>query len=285
MTIAFWTRLACAAVASALCACSAPASGDAAHPRAAAARIVSLMPSLTEDLCRVGAAGQIVGVSQFSDDIPCVRGVPQVAGFASVDAERIIALHPDAVFAIPAQRRMTEPLRRAGLRLVFVKDDAFGDIFTDLRAAGELTGHETQAAQAVRELRAETKRLRAAIHGKHRPAVFVALGAGPIWTVGPSSYIAALLRLAGAENAVRSLPAAYGQYSAEALLKLQPDAILTDNATGVAQALDREPWRSLRAVRERRVFVLSQPSIVERPGPRYNEGLHWLIAALRPLER
>ena len=243
------------------------------------------MPSLTEDLCRVGAGKQIVGVSQFSDDIPCVRGVPQVAGFASIDAERIIALHPDAVLAIPSQRRMTEPLRRAGIRLAYVKDDAYGDIFTDLRAAGAVSGHEAQAAQAVRSLQRQTQRLRAALHGKRHPAVFVALGAGPIWTVGPTSYIATLLRLAGAENAVRSLPSAYGQYSAEALLKLQPDAIVTDNATGVAQALDREPWRSLRAVRERRVFVLDQPSIVERPGPRYNEGLHWLIAALRPLER
>ncbi len=256
-----------------------------AAPLQPAHRVVSLIPSLTEDLCRVGAGAQIVGVSQYSEDIPCVRGVAQVGGFSSIDVERIIALHPDAVVAIPSQKRLAEPLERAGISVRYYRDDAFDDIFTDLQAVGALTGHSREASDAVRSLRAQTRALQRSMHARNHPRVFVALGPGPIWTVGPSSYIATMLRLAGAENAVRSLPAAYGQYSAEALVRLDPDAILTDKDTGVQAVLDREPWRSLRAVRNHHVFVMTNPSIVERPGPRYNEGLRWLIDALEPLER
>jgi len=277
----FIARAACAVAIVALSACS--QSRSSTHAAAPPQRIVSLIPSLTEDLCALGVAHRIVGVSQFSDDIPCVRGVTQVAGFSSIDTERVIALHPDLVVGIPSQRRMAEPLERAGLQVEFLNNDSYADIFTGLTRLGELTQTQHRAKELSEQLKDETARLQRSAHFTHAPRVFVALGGAPIWTVGPSSYIATLLRLAGAQNAVTQLPAAYAQYSAEALVALQPDAILTDNATGVTQLLGREPWRSLHAVQRDRVFVLTDPSILERPGPRYNQGLKWLIERLRPI--
>ena len=47
-------------------------------------------------------------------------------------------------------------------------------------------------------------------------------------------------------------------------------------------ALAAQPWRSLRAVQAGRVYVLADADILERPGPRYNDGLAWLIARLHP---
>jgi len=214
-----------------------------------------------------------------------VRGVPQVGGFSSVDSERIIALHPDLVVGIPSQRRIAEPLERAGVHVEYLQNDGYTDIFATLKRLGELTHSEQRATDVSKKLRAETARLQRSAHYRHPPSVFVALGGAPIWTVGPSSYIASLLRLAGARNAVTKLPGAYAQYSAEALVALQPDAILTDDTTGVTQVLGREPWRSLRAVQRGRVLILSDPSILERPGPRYNEGLKWLIERLQPISK
>ncbi len=59
------------------------------------------------------------------------------------------------------------------------------------------------------------------------PRVFVVLGSGPIFTVGDASYIGKLITLAGGENAAR-LNVAYGAYSAEALLAVQPDVLVAD---------------------------------------------------------
>jgi ABC-type Fe3+-hydroxamate transport system substrate-binding protein len=66
---------------------------------------------------------------------------------------------------------------------------------------------------------------------------------------------------------------------------LQPDAIVATDDAHVELLLDRQPWRSLRAVRERHVFILNDPGILARPGPRYNEGLAWLIERLRPIAK
>jgi ABC-type Fe3+-hydroxamate transport system substrate-binding protein len=248
-----------------------------------AKRIVTLMPSFAEDLCAIGAGARLVGVSEYSDGAACARGLPRVANFAAVDAERIIALRPDAVVGIPAQAVLTAPLRRAGIPTVFLPDNSYEDIFTDIRRLGAMSAHERQAARVIASLQQRTRALQQGARFTHVPSVFVVLQAEPIWTVGPHSYISTLLQLAGARNAVGSLPRAYAQYSAEALVRLQPDAIVAGSDTRLSSLLDREPWRSLRAVRAKHVFILADPGVLERPGPAYNEGLSWLIEHLRPL--
>jgi len=270
------------AAAALLSACAqSPKSGAATVSHAK--RIVTLMPSFAEDLCALGAGSQLVGVSEYSESATCARGKPRVANFAAVDVERIIALRPDAVVAIPAQRVLTAPLRRTGIATAYMPDDSYGDIFTDIRQLGAISGRPRQAANVIAALQQRTQDLRRSEHFAYRPRVFVLLQAQPIWTVGPQSYISTLLQLAGARNAVVALPRPYAQYSAEALLRLQPDAIVAGGDTGLGGLLDREPWRSLRAVREKRVFILADPDVLERPGPNYNEGLSWLIEHLRPL--
>jgi len=252
-----------------------------------ALRIVTLTPALAEDVAAIGARAQLVGVSEFSDDVPNAATLPRVADFTSVDAERIIALHPDLVVGIPSQSRLVAPLRRLGIRVVLIADNTYDDIFIDLRTLGALTGHAAGARAEVARLQAQTARLRAGvIRRTYRPSVFVAVGASPIWTVGPSSYIAKLIELAGGEDAAGDLRAPWGQYSGEALLRVQPDAIVSDSDAGLIAVEDREPWRSLRAVREGHVFVITDRRVDNaffRPGPHYNEGLRWLIERLSSL--
>lgn len=260
-------------------------SGTPAHRSApqSAKRIVSLVPSLTEDLCAVGAAKQLAGVSTFSEDIPCAKGLPQVNNFASIDSEAVLRLHPALVIGIPAQRGMAEPLQHAGIPTLFMKDDSYGDLFADITQLGKVSGHEEQARRLNLSLRARTQQLRAREHFKRAPSVFFVEQALPLWTVGPQSYIATLIQLAGGRLATQSLPRAYAQYSTEALARLDPDAIVAGGDAHLDAVLSREPWRSLRAVREHHVFILQNAALLVRPGPRYNEGLSWLIERLRPL--
>ncbi|HLX25901.1 MAG TPA: helical backbone metal receptor [Candidatus Cybelea sp.] len=247
-------------------------------------RIVALVPSFVEDLFAIGAGSQVVGVSVYGNDVPGAEHIPVVADFSSVDSEKIVALHPDLVLGIPAQGRLLDALQRAGIDVVLLKDDSYGDIFLDLTVIGDLSGHSREAGALTARLSHETDTIRAKTRSfKHVPSVFVALGTGPIWTVGPKSYIAKLIELAGGRNAASDLPEAYGQYSAEALLRAQPDAIVTDRAVHLETVLDREPWRSLRAVQQHHIFIVDPAAILERPGPGYTEGLRWLVERLTPL--
>jgi iron complex transport system substrate-binding protein len=247
-------------------------------------RIVALMPSLVEDFFAVGAGSQVVGVSVYSDSVAGAKGLPVVADFSSVDVERIVALRPDLVVGIPAQARLVEPLKRAGLTVVLLPDDTYGNIFTNITVAGDLSGHAEQAGALASRLAKQTAQLRARTQSfKRHPSVFVVLGTGPIWTAGRKSYIGTLIAMAGGRNAAADLDAAYGQYSAEALLRDQPDAIVTDPSVHLDAVLHSEPWRSLTAVQRGRIFTVNPAAMLERPGPHYNEGLRWLVERLTPL--
>ncbi|MGB6986330.1 MAG: helical backbone metal receptor [Candidatus Aquilonibacter sp.] len=252
-----------------------------------ALRIVTLIPSFAEDVVAIGARAELVGISKFSQDVPNSAALPVVADFESVDSERIIALHPDVVVGIPAQAGVVAPLQRAGIRVVLMRDDSYDDIFNDMRTLGELTGHGAQAKNEIARLQHETARLVATVpHRAYRPSVFVAIGTGPIWTVGPGSYIGRLIELAGGVDAASDLHAAWAEYSEEALVRAQPDAIVAGHDTDLTGVTSREPWRSLRAVHEGHVFAITDPGVENalfRPGPNYNEGLHWLIERLSSL--
>ena len=246
-------------------------------------RIVTLVPSFADDVYAIGAGGELVGVSAFTDR-PQAKQLPRVADSSSVDAEAILTLRPTVVIGIPAQARLTEPLRRAHVRVVLLSDDAYDRIFENLRDHRRSDGpRATKLAPRSRGSGARPLRCRRARQRYvRRPSVFVVLGSGPIWTAGANSYITTLIALAGGTNAASDLHAAYGQYSAEALLRHQPDMLVADAATNLAAVLDREPWRSLRAVRLRHVYSVD-PDLLERPGPSYNEGLRWLVDRLTPL--
>lgn len=245
-------------------------------------RIVSLIPSLTEDLFAIGAGGQVVGVSAYTDFPAAARRLPVVAGFASISTERILALHPDLVVGIVSQASLIDDLRRAGVRVVLLRDDSLPDLEANLRSLGELTGRRVAADALIAQLRARTAALtRSVAPNGRRPSVFVVLGTAPIYTVGQGSYIARLIELAGGTNAAADVRTPYGRYSGEALLARQPDAIVVDPAVRFGEVLGVAPWNALRAVREHRVYTLPDAAILERPGPRYNEGLAWLIDALR----
>jgi len=243
------------------------------------------MPSLTEDLCAIGAAKQLVGVSQFSSSIACAKGLPQVDDAASVDAEKIVSLHPGLVVGIPSQARSVALLKRAGIDVELLPDDTYGDLFNDISKLGALSGHSSEARLLMASLRDKTRHLESSEHFSRRPSVFVVLQTMPVWTVGPHSYISSLIALAGGRNAVASLPQDYAQYSGEALLRLQPDALLATRDAQLVQSLGREPWRSLNAVAKRHVLIAPNADVLYRPGPRYNEALSWLIEQLRPLAK
>ncbi|MGP6188959.1 MAG: ABC transporter substrate-binding protein [Vulcanimicrobiaceae bacterium] len=255
---------------------AAPAAPLGAQPQL---RIVSLIPSLTEDLFAIGAGPQVVAVSQFSDYPPAAAALPAVASMSSVDAERVFRLHPSVVVAIKAQDPLLADLRRLGVPIVLLDDDTYDDIFRTLKTLGRLSGRSQQARALAASLRARTAALERTVPRGPAPRVFVVLGVDPIFTPGGRSYISRLIELAGGRNAA-DLQAAYGRYSAEALLAAQPDVIVADRQSGLTSVLDRPPWNALRAVRAGRVAVIPDADLLERPGPRYNLGLAWLVATI-----
>src|SRR4029079_11359358 len=62
-------------------------------------RIVSLLPSLTETVCALGACDRLVGTDRFSNWPDSAAALPKLGGIEDAHIERIVALKPDVVLA------------------------------------------------------------------------------------------------------------------------------------------------------------------------------------------
>ena len=67
-------------------------------------RIVSLLPSLTESVCALGACARLVGTDRFSNSPTSVIDLPKLGGIDDAQIERIVALRPDVVLLSTSAR-------------------------------------------------------------------------------------------------------------------------------------------------------------------------------------
>ena len=75
-------------------------------------RVVSLVPSVTEILFRIGAGDRVVGVTYHSTFPPEAATRPIIGGFFNPDLQRVRALKPDVIFYAKRQKEIQAQLAR-----------------------------------------------------------------------------------------------------------------------------------------------------------------------------
>ncbi|WP_437904301.1 helical backbone metal receptor [Sorangium sp. So ce327] len=195
-------------------------------------RIVSLVPSDTYSLLRLGARDRLVGRTRYcvapAED---VEGIELVGGTKDADVDRIAALEPDVVVANQEEnsKRDIERLDAAGLRVLVSFPKRVADGVAHLARLARLLGHAAakpgapappaegapgQPPQAAaRELVAAAYRAHAAAEARRRerPPIraFVPIWMDPLMTVHGDTFLSDMLDLVGAQNVFEDRPRRY----------------------------------------------------------------------------
>lgn len=124
-----------------------------AHPPAKAARIVSLVPSLTELVCDLGLAERLVGRTTFCvHPRAVVRSIASVGGTKTVHLDRVRALAPTHVLVNidETPRAVAEELRALGCRVIVTHPNTVRDNSALYRLIGGVfdRAHEAEALAA-----------------------------------------------------------------------------------------------------------------------------------------
>lgn len=177
-------------------------------PRRSHGRIVSLVPSLSEALVRLGLRDRLVGVTAYCVQPPgAFEGLVRVGGTKDTDVDAIAALAPDLVIANQEENtaRVVRRLAEAGI-------DVWVTYPRTVRAGVELLGElaglgaPPELAEAVlgpvraAVATAEAERARARAAGQRPVRVFCAIWRDPWMTVGADTYIHDLIGLCGGAN-------------------------------------------------------------------------------------
>ena len=245
-------------------------------------RIVAMLPSHTETLVAIGAGSKLVATDIFSNHPKAVTDrLPKVGSGYQPDLEAIVALKPDLVLADESTgSRLTEKLAAAGLTVYGGTAQTYNEVFEKIAVLGKLTNHETGALNLITRMRTELNILQASVANLPKVSTYYEIDPTP-YSVGPNSFIGALLSRAGGQTIV---PAALGDFP-----KLDPELIVRANpqvmvGLTLAEAAGRPGWAGLQAVQRGKVFqpTPEENDAISRPGPRLPDALRALIRLLHP---
>lgn len=238
-------------------------------------RIVCLTEEPTETLYALGESDRIVGISGFTvRPARARREKPKVSAFTSARIDRILALQPDFVVGFSdIQADIAAELIRKGVEVWISNHRSVAGILDYIRRLGALVGAGARAIAYADELQRGLDAIAAqAAENGVRPRVYFEEWDDPM--ISGIQWVAELVRIAGGDDI----------FPERAAMSLARDRILADSSDVIARAPEiifgswcgkkfrperlasRPGWESIPAIRDRQLFEIKSPDILQ-PGP------------------
>ena len=248
-----------------------------------AQRVVSLLPSLTETVCALGACHRLVGVDRYANWPAAVRSLPRLGGLEDTQVERIVALKPDLVL-VAVSSRAADRLEALGLPVLALEPKSLAETRQVLRTVALALGRAEQAEQlwASQEarLQAAADRVPPALRGQR---VYFEVSSAP-YAAGEASFLGELLARLGLGNIVPAGMGPFPMLNPEFVVRAQPGLVMA-SSRNLAEMAARPGWGALNALRQQRScgFSEAQADRLVRPGPRLAEGAELIVDCLQRL--
>jgi iron complex transport system substrate-binding protein len=260
-------------------------------PRAAASRVVSIIPATTEMLFAMGAGDRLVAVGTYDRFPPEVDRLPRVGALLDPNVERILSLRPDLVILYGTQTDLRQQLDRAHVPYYPYLHRGLPDITQTIRSLGARVGVASAGNALADRLEQQLADIRAKVGKSPRPKTLLVFGREPgtlrnIDASGGVGFLHDMLETAGGTNALGDIKQQSVMLSTELVLARAPEVIIELRyARGDTTApADLRAWDALQAVpavRNRKVVMLQGEEFVV-PGPRVVLATDRLARTLHP---
>lgn len=244
-------------------------------------RIVSLLPSLTEAVCVLGACDKLVATDRWSNWPASVQGLPKAGGIDDANVEMVVAQRPDLVL-LSSSSRLATRLRGLGLKVAELDAQNLAQLHQLLLNVATLLGKPALGEQHWQALQAETRQAALLVPQAAKAARVYFEVSNTLYAAGESSYIGELLSRLGASNVVPAALGPFPRLSPEFIVRADPDVIIlsAEDAPGLAR---RPGWGRLKAVQQGRVCAVPADAydVLSRPGPRVGLAARFLMQCLK----
>ncbi len=251
-------------------------------------RIISLSPTITEDLFRIGAGKQVVAVDQDSN-YPARAPRTSLSGYTP-NVEAIAGYHPDLVLISYNPQGFAGQLRKLGIKVVTEPAAAnLAQAYKEIDDVGRLTGHESGAASVVRWMQRRMAQIVASVPPLRRHLRVYHELDQTYYSATSKTFIGSIYKLFGFTNVAdgpgQSAHTQYPQLSDEYIVAANPQIIVLADTKccGQSQATvaARPGWNTIAAVEHHRVVGVND-DIASRWGPRIVEFAAAVARIARP---
>lgn len=244
-------------------------------------KIISLSPGVTEKLYEIGAYSKLLARTDYVNYPEKALELPSIGSMYTPKVEKIIEMEPDIVIAeTHFNEKILKKLTEAGIE-VYGRESAnkVEDILDFIIDLGIITDKYYEARGLNGTLLNKIDRTQYVIRDIEKsPSIYYIVGTGKgEYTAGRDTFIADLIRLAGAENTADDVNG--WSYSLEKLLEKDPEYIF-GNEYNINTMLKGDVYKGLSAITEERYFKVDG-NIFNLSGPRLiEEGLKILVKEL-----
>ncbi len=247
-------------------------------------RVVSLQPSATVTLDRLGLLDKVVACTRYCADV--CDGLHEldpliVSDSWTAQAEQIVNAKPDLVIGcVPYQLDAVAEILKAGVRFLGLAPRTMNDIYADTMAIAGIMGEAERGAELVSEMKSSIARVRSRTAQSRRLRVFCEEWGKPI--IHSQPWVRELVEAAGGEFVGEA-----GKHTtAEAVREMAPDVIVAawcgagDRVPLEKMIRDRD-WCDLAAAKSARVYCISD-ELLNTPATTLMAGMLALAWAIHP---
>jgi len=229
--------------------------------------IISMAPSITEVLVDLGFGDKIIAVDSYSKDVPGLpEGIPSFDMMAP-DAEQLVALNPDIVFASGMSKSdgndPFKPIKDLGICLAYIpSSDSIQGIYDDILFISETVQAKEKGQEIVDNMDAkiaEIKEISSKIT-KKKTVYFEISGSPKLYSFGKGVFLNEMIEIIGATNVLADQES-WIAVSDEVIVAKDPDVIFT-NVDYIENAVDeiktRTGWESIKAIKNGDVYYIDK---------------------------
>ncbi|MGN0918069.1 MAG: cobalamin-binding protein [Oxalobacter sp.] len=243
-----------------------------------AQRIMTLSPHTTELVFAIGAGGQVIATTRFSDYPAEARHLPTVGDVHQLDIEKIISHRPDLIVLWPSgsASRQVDELIRTGIPIYRTHPKKLADIPMDMQKLGVLTGHPEEGEKRAEAWRNQLDALRHQYQADRKMRVFYQIYDRPLYTIGGTQIIDEAISVCGGQNIFNDIHALAPILGVETVLARNPDVIVSTG--GMSGEYGLGLWKhfpKLNATRTHSLYAMDS-DLISRPGPRMVQGIQFL---------
>ena len=256
-------------------------------------RIVSMAPSITEIIFALDKEDYLVGVTDFCSYPSEARSLPKVGGYLNPNLEKLVTLQPDLVVIQGHHEKLEKFCKIRGISILFVNMDSISTIYQGIETLGRELHCLDRAGNLSSRIRKELKSIQRDVNRAARQKVFICLSRSPgslanLYTVGGSSFISEILKIAGGINIFDEVIQPYPEASKESLIKRAPEIIIemrpgedisTDRRKQIIS--DWDSFKGVPAIINKRIHILTEDFILI-PGPRVAVAARLMAEILHP---
>lgn len=235
-----------------------------------APRIVSLVPSVTDQIYDLGCDSLLVGCTTYCTEA-IADSVPVVGSAVQTNLELLIAQRPTLVFASDFTAPQTiSALENAGIEVVqLTNPSSYDAIQEQYRQIAELVGASDHAEAQLAEINQRVdwlKQLNAA--RPWHPRAFMQIAFDPLFGASTSTYMNDLITFSGCTNIVTV--AGNGQLSLEYVVEQDPEVLFLITNHG-SESGSEESWHKLRSVTavQQGIYCPLPGEVVSQPTPQH----------------